>query len=391
MLYEVPQNTDNHDRSFDSRVKQKRNAVFYSNATGNMPNLLIAALFLALVLWEYKASEIMLISWLALAAFSALVTVAVEKSALKRDALNTSPNERWIKQRQFLGGMNALVYGITPLILPQDVAPAAELYLFIILSTMVTLASIAYSTIPKFIFLLCLLFLGPLAVYFFIKADYLHIILGVTTLIWSIMVLRKTSVVSQTTIQQIIDSQKLQDEIRLHEMFKQQINGMAHYDLLTGIANRRLLESKIYHSINSAKRESSKFGFIIINLDNFKLFNNTYGHQAGNTILKQVAIRLRRVLRSSDFIARIGGDEFCVVLENAIDQKMVEPMLSRLAKNIEQPISYLNNELSVEVSQGYSQFPEDGDSMDSLIITADMRIYESRRERKFIPIEAVYR
>jgi diguanylate cyclase (GGDEF)-like protein len=391
MLYEVPHNTDNHDRSFDSRVKQKRNAVFYSNATGNTPNLLIAALFLALVLWEYKASEIMLISWLALVAFAALVTVGVEKRVPKRDALNTFPNERWIKQRQFLGGMNALIYGMTPLILPQDVAPAAELYLFIILSTMVTLASIAYSTIPKFILILCMLFLGPLAVYFFIKADYLHIILGATTLIWSIMVHRKTSVVSQTTIKQIVDSEKLQDEIRQHEIVKLQIKGMTNYDLLTGIANRRYMERMINKSINRAKIEGGNVGLIIINLDNFKRINNTFGHQTGNTILKHVASNLRRTLRSTDFIARICGDEFCIVLEDAIDQSMLETVLSRLAEIIRKPIIYLDKELSVEASLGYSQLPEDGDSMDSLMRAADKRMHESKRERKLIPVEAVYR
>jgi diguanylate cyclase (GGDEF)-like protein len=389
MLEEVPRNTDDHDRSFDSRVKQKRNVVFYSHAAGNMPSFVIGALFLGFVLWEYNTPEILLISWLSLAAFAALVTLVLEKSVRKTDTLNASPCERWVKQRLFLGGVNTFIFGITPLLLPQDVAPAAELYLFIILTTLVSLASVAYSTIPNFIYLLCIFALGPLAAYFFIKADHFHIILGLTTLIWSLIVLRKAAIVSHTTIEQIIDSEKLEDEIRRHEVVKQQIKEMAHYDLLTGIANRRLLESMINRSINRAKREGSKVGFIIIDLDNFKPINDEYGHQAGDTVLKHVASNLSRMLRSSDLVARIGGDEFCIVLEDAIDQNEVEMMLSKLAEVISLPVSYFGNELSVEASLGYSQLPEDGENMDSLIRAADMRMYESKRERKLIPAEAI--
>jgi diguanylate cyclase (GGDEF)-like protein len=389
MLEEVPGNTDNFDRSFNSRVKQKRNAVFYSHASGNMSNFLIGALFLSIVLWEYNASTTLILTWLSLVVIAAFVTVIVEKSVRTNASLNSSLDERWVKQRLIIGGMNALIYGITPLLLPEDVAPAAELYLFIILSTLITVASVSYSTIPKFVYLLCLFSLGPLTLYFFIKADHFHIILAFTTLAWALIVLRKASDVSKTTIDQIIDSERLQDEIKLHEKVKQQIKAMAHYDLLTGIANRRLLESILNRSISRAKRENSKVGFIIIDLDDFKPINDQYGHQAGDAILKHVAANLSRMLRASDLVARIGGDEFCIVLEDAIDPNLIEPMLIKISEVISQPVRYLDQSLSVGASLGYSQLPDDGDSMDSLMRAADMRMYASKRERKLISIEAV--
>lgn len=389
MLREIPRIIDDHDSTFDIRVKHKRNAVFYTHSTGNMYSFLVGALFLTLVLWQFNTSPLLLVLWLSLVALCVVITVVFEKKFRKSDGLNTTPSEKWVRQRLVIGSMNALVYGITPLLLPYNVAPAAELYLFIILSTLVTVASVAFSTIPKFIYLLCAFSLGPLALNFFLKTDSFHLILGFTTLAWSLIVLRKAADVSRTAISQIVDSEKLQDEIRQHEKVKQQIKEMAHYDLLTGIANRRLLESMINRSINRAKRESGKVGFIAIDLDNFKPINDKYGHQAGDAILKHVASNLSNALRSSDLVARIGGDEFCIVLEDAVDKYMIEAMLSKLSEVISEPIMYFDHEISVEASLGYSQLPDDGDSMDSLMRAADMRMYESKRERKLIPAEAV--
>ena len=373
---------------FEARVKQQRNMVFYSHATGNMSSFLIGALFLCVVLLQYHASHFTMMMWLVLTAAVVVVTIIFERSVRKSDLQASAPSEKWIRYRLIIGSLNALIYGITPLLLPHNVDPAAELYLFIILSTLVTVASSAYSTVPRFIYLLTLLCMGPLALYFFSKLDQFHIIMGMTTLTWIAIVLKKAADVSRTAIKQIVDSEKLQDEIREHEIVKQQIKAMAHYDLLTGIANRRLLESMINRSINRAKRENGRVGFIIIDLDNFKPINDRFGHQAGDAILKHVAKNLSDAIRSSDLVARIGGDEFCVILEDAIDAEQVPSMLNKLAEIIQQPVSYAGNELSVDASLGYSQLPEDGNSMDDLMRVADIRMYDAKRQRKLTPAPA---
>lgn len=387
MLDDLPNQNEQEPLPFDIRVKHKRNDVFFDHATGNMTSFLIGAVFLCIVLQHYNASQNAITLWMALTAVVVLITVLFERSVRKSDAQAATPSEKWIRYRLIIGVLNAIIYGITPLLLPENVDPAAELYLFIILSTLVTVASSAYSTIPKFIYLLSFFSMGPLALYFFSRADQFHFIMGMTTVIWTLIVLKKAADVSRTTIKQIVDSEKLQDEIRQHQIVKQQIRAMAHYDLLTGIANRRLLESMINRSINRAKRENGKVGFIIIDLDNFKPINDKFGHQAGDTILKHVAKNLSDTIRSSDLVARIGGDEFCVILEDAIDADQVQPMLNKLSEIISLPVTYAGSELSVDASLGYSQLPEDGDSMDSLMRVADIRMYEAKRERKLIPVE----
>lgn len=387
MLDDAPNQNEPEVRPFDTRVKHQRNIVFYQHATGNMSSFLVGAMFLSIVLLQFDASLKAIALWMALTTIVALITIFFERSVRKSDLVTAAPNEKWIRYRLVIGALNALIYGITPLLLPENADHAAVLYLFIIISTLVTVASTAYSTFPNFIYVLSFFSMGPLALYFFSKADKFHLIMGMTTVVWTAIVLKKAADVSRTTIKQIVDSEKLQDEIREHQIVKKRIRAMAHYDLLTGIANRRLLESMINRSINRAKRENGKVGFIIIDLDNFKPINDRFGHQAGDAILKNVASNLSDTIRSSDLVARIGGDEFCIILEDAIDPDQVQPMLEKLAAIIRQPITYAGEALSVDASLGYSQLPEDGDCMDSLMRAADMRMYEAKRERKLIPAQ----
>lgn len=385
MMDDKPQ-AETGTSTFDARVLQKRYAVFFRHSSGNMSSFLIGAFFLFLVMWMYGTAASRLYFWLTLVVIMVAITFLQEYAVAKRNGNSPSPSREWVRTRLVLGGINALVYGITPLLLPTGVDPAAELYLFIILSTLVTVASVSYSTIPKFIYILGLFSMGPLTIYYFMIADQFHLILGLTAVAWTVVVLNKAAAVSRTSISQIMDRERLKDEIKQHEKVKQQIKEMAHYDLLTGIANRRLLESMINQSIQRARREEGKIGFIIIDLDDFKPINDHYGHQAGDAILKNVASSLTRAVRASDMVARIGGDEFCIILHDKVEADAIPALLQKLSEAISQPIIFDGHEISVSASLGYSQLPDDGETMDSLMQAADLRMYESKRERKLIPV-----
>ncbi|MDP4789138.1 MAG: GGDEF domain-containing protein, partial [Haliea sp.] len=97
---------------------------------------------------------------------------------------------------------------------------------------------------------------------------------------------------------------------------RQQLESMAHYDALTGLANRALLDKLLEQSVRSARRNSQRMGVMFVDLDRFKEVNDTLGHAAGDELLRLVAQRLQRALRESDTLARVGGDEFVVVLDD---------------------------------------------------------------------------
>ncbi len=153
---------------------------------------------------------------------------------------------------------------------------------------------------------------------------------------------------------------------------------LAHYDQLTEIPNRYLLLDRIAHLINQSARNKKTFALLYIDLDKFKIINDTRGHSFGDKVLKEVASRLSRSIRHSDTIARIGGDEFVLLLEEIAGKhdisKMAETIVNELHKE------FIIDEIVIEIgcSVGIATYPEDGNTTDSLLIAADKAMYRAK-------------
>ncbi len=153
---------------------------------------------------------------------------------------------------------------------------------------------------------------------------------------------------------------------------------LAHYDQLTEIPNRYLLLDRIAHLITQSARNKKGFALLYIDLDKFKIINDTRGHSFGDKVLKEVASRLSRSIRHSDTIARIGGDEFVLLLEEIAGKhdisKMAETIVSELHKE------FIIDEIVIEIgcSVGIATYPEDGNTTDSLLIAADKAMYRAK-------------
>lgn len=166
----------------------------------------------------------------------------------------------------------------------------------------------------------------------------------------------------------------ISDRIRMEE----ELRFYAHHDAVTSLPNRVLLTDRIEQAVERARRRSSGFGVLFIDLDGFKAINDDVGHQAGDRVLVEVADRLRHAVRAEDTVARLGGDEFAVVLED-IDEAHVRRVAAKIIHAVAQPLQLFDHDVFVTASIGASMYPKDGSEVQSLIRAADNAMYRAKR------------
>lgn len=160
--------------------------------------------------------------------------------------------------------------------------------------------------------------------------------------------------------------------------FRQQLEIQANRDALTGLANRTLLFDQLEKTISYASRYKRRIAIIYIDLDHFKFINDSLGHKAGDIFLKKVAERLKDAIRSSDLIARIGGDEFVLVLPDLSDIESCPVLLRKILNSIAKPIVIDGHEINTTCSIGFSVFPDDATESEVLINNADAAMYRAK-------------
>ena len=159
---------------------------------------------------------------------------------------------------------------------------------------------------------------------------------------------------------------------------EEQIKHLAYFDPLTGLPNRRLLNDRLNMAIAHAHRSQSSLALLFLDLDRFKRINDSLGHRVGDQVLKQVTDCLSQSLREDDTVARMGGDEFVVVLADAAGPEDAVLIARRIIENLTQPIIVEESELVITCSIGISLYPTDGTSSEQLIRNADRAMYRSK-------------
>jgi len=154
---------------------------------------------------------------------------------------------------------------------------------------------------------------------------------------------------------------------------------IAHHDVLTNLPNRLLLADRLEQSIVNAIRNNEQFAVCYIDLDAFKPINDQYSHAAGDQVLIEIAQRLKQIVRGNDTVARIGGDEFVILLNELKSLDKCKLLLNRLLAEIDQPITVQENRHHVTASIGVAIFPDNGNNAESLLQLADEAMYEAKR------------
>jgi diguanylate cyclase (GGDEF)-like protein/PAS domain S-box-containing protein len=159
-----------------------------------------------------------------------------------------------------------------------------------------------------------------------------------------------------------------------------QIHQLAFYDSLTDLPNRRLLTERLKQSISIERRAKKQLAVMMMDLDKFKAVNDTFGHAAGDELLKQAAVRIKSHLRDNDTVARLGGDEFVVILADVHNQKDAKYVAHLLIKNLMQPFVLTQSDnVEIGASIGISFFPQDGEDGEVLMNKADIALYQAKR------------
>jgi two-component system CheB/CheR fusion protein len=152
---------------------------------------------------------------------------------------------------------------------------------------------------------------------------------------------------------------------------------LASHDELTGLANRVLFKDELHHALGRAKRRGYRLAVLFVDLDNFKTINDTLGHETGDNLLIEVSARLGRAIRSGDLVARMGGDEFILLIEDA-QPELVRQVSERVIDNLSLVYHIANHELFVTCSIGVAIYPDDGIDAKTLIKNADSAMYRAK-------------
>jgi diguanylate cyclase (GGDEF)-like protein len=169
-----------------------------------------------------------------------------------------------------------------------------------------------------------------------------------------------------------------QQTILLRES-EQRFRHMALHDALTGLATRLLLEDRLSAAVETAKRHQTGLALLMVDLDRFKDTNDTYGHQAGDEVLRVTADRLLEAVRKSDTVARIGGDEYIVLLADLRDPQIAERTAANIVETLAVPISFEGRKMPVTVSVGVCAYEAGKLDADTLLKNADVALYRAKK------------
>lgn len=168
-------------------------------------------------------------------------------------------------------------------------------------------------------------------------------------------------------------------DITERKMAEQQLGFLAHYDPLTGLANRAHAISRLQNTLRSARRNNTYPALIFLDLDHFKTVNDSLGHDVGDQLLIEVGRRLKDATREKDCVARMGGDEFVIMITEGTSAQSAENVARRILSVFEQPVKAGGREIFVTCSIGIAYSPAEGIEVEALLSRADMAMYQAKR------------
>jgi diguanylate cyclase (GGDEF)-like protein/PAS domain S-box-containing protein len=171
-------------------------------------------------------------------------------------------------------------------------------------------------------------------------------------------------------------------DITERKHIEQELENMATHDILTGLPNRLMFSQLLNHAIQSARRYQRQFAVLFIDLDRFKIINDTMGHEAGDQLLQEIANRFRQSLRGVDVVGRLGGDEFIILIEEVNELTQIATLAQKILASTMKPVVILDKECRVTASIGISIFPVDGEDDQTLMKNADVAMYFAKEEGK---------
>ncbi|HEX6099172.1 MAG TPA: EAL domain-containing protein [Thermoanaerobaculia bacterium] len=161
---------------------------------------------------------------------------------------------------------------------------------------------------------------------------------------------------------------------------EQQIEYQAYHDAVTGLANRHLFQEHLSLAVALAQRRHKQVAVLFLDLDHFKVINDSLGHSVGDGLLREVARRLKEAVRDGDTVARVGGDEFTIVLQDVSHPREAAAVAQKVLRTVAEPMAIHGHRLFVTTSIGITVFPDDGTDAETLLKNADTAMYRAKAE-----------
>lgn len=174
-------------------------------------------------------------------------------------------------------------------------------------------------------------------------------------------------------------TQELEQNLTELQQAQDTIKHMAYHDALTGLPNRHYFEDRLAQALREARQRNQRMAVLFLDLDRFKFINDTFGHTLGDHVLQQIAHRLETIIRKGDMVARVGGDEFTLLLPDASAEEAVG-VAERVLQRVREPQEILGRQLHITASLGITVFPEDGQDAEALLRNADIAMYKAKEE-----------
>ncbi len=193
----------------------------------------------------------------------------------------------------------------------------------------------------------------------------------VTTIQMEESILQHCSIRDITVRKELEEENKKQKKMLMHQV---------EHDALTGLPNRNLLQDRLAQAIKKASRDESVLGIIFVDIDKFKMINDTLGHDAGDVLLKTIAAKMQSSVRETDTVARLSGDEFIILLDGCKDISDIFVAIKKLVNSFQTPLTLANESFKVTMSMGVSVYPNDGHSAAQLLKNADVAMYKAKTE-----------
>lgn len=372
-----------HTVSLEERVRLERIRMFFGLAKGNMAGIFIGTVLIGLVLHTGGVALPVLAIWAGLIAMGAMAVVWYERH-VQNTTVTLGNCQSFLRTRIAIGAVVALLWGGAGYLLPDVGTQVQDTYIFIILSTLVTVGTLGYAAMPSYYIILNVVSLVPLSAKFahqlFVYGDKYYLLLLLMAVTWQLVVMKKAHQVSGTVIAGIEVNERLKDEIKEHKRTKEVLQSMAQQDPLTGLANRTLFSDRLNQTIALAQRTDSRFAQLYIDLDRFKPVNDVFGHAVGDVLLKDVAARILNCVRESDTAARIGGDEFVVLLREIEGSNSALQVAEKIRHALGQPFEIEGQSIEIGCSIGVAIYPEHGDNEIALSKQSDAAMYRAKQE-----------
>lgn len=342
---------------------------------------MLGAVLIALTLWHFGAEPLHVAGWMGLQCIAGVVLLYLSLP-YKREIPAKLALLNFLKVRIAGGSLIGFLYGLAAFLLPVNASQAAVPTLIIILVVICALTIFQYAMLPMYYFVVCANIAAPTVLYLlwqFSMTSVLNAIFmfGATVILLSIGARVSANAKAVATL-----NVKLETEIDEHLRTRAQLESMAMQDCLTGLANRRMFKSEVDKALAIAERNGHALSILFIDLNDFKIINDNHGHEIGDLVLIEVGRRIAGQLRASDTTARIGGDEFAVLLPKMSTHAAPPVLLKKLLVAVEQPLTIQDMQLKVSASIGTGNFPEDGRTRDELLRVADSGMYQDKNMQK---------